>query len=77
MPNINLSLSTKQVTKATQIASTLGINRSVYIRRAIDAYNEKIEREILTQKFKEASEKCRDESLRICQEFESIDNIPE
>jgi len=77
MPNINLSLPTEQLTKATLMASTLGLNRSSYLRRAIEAYNEKIEREILAQKFKEASERCRDESLRVCREFESIDNIPE
>jgi predicted DNA-binding protein len=77
MPHINLSLPTEQLTKATQMASTLGLNRSSYLRRAIEAYNEKIEREILAQKFKEASERCRDESLRVCREFDSIDNIPE
>ena len=77
MPNINLNLSAEQLGKATRIASTIGLKRSAYLRRAIDAYNEEIEREILAQQFKEASEKCRDESLRVCREFESVDHVPE
>ena len=77
MPNINLSLPEEQFIKATQIAAVLSINRSAYLRQAIDYYIAKTEREILAQKFKEASIKCRDESLRMCKEFEVIDPIPE
>jgi len=77
MPYINLNLPEEQVAQATSLASSLGINRSVYIRRAIDNYNRQVEREILAEKFRNASEKCRAESLRVCREFERIDRIPE
>ena len=77
MPYINLNLPEQQVAQATNLASLLGINRSAYIRRAIDNYNKQVEREILAEKFKNASEKCRGESLRVCQEFERIDHVPE
>jgi len=77
MPNINLNLSEEQLSKATKIATALSLNRSAYLRHAIDHYLQKTEREILAKKFKEASVKCRNESLRICKEFEGIDHIPE
>ncbi len=77
MPNINLNLPEEQLAKATRIATMLSLNRSAYLRKAIDYYIQKTEREILAKKFKEASTRCRDESLRICKEFESIDHIPE
>lgn len=77
MPYVNLNLPEDQVAQATNLAASLGINRSVYIRRAIDHYNKQMEREILAQKFKHASEKCRTESLRVCLEFERTDHVPE
>lgn len=77
MPNINLSLPEEQLVKATKIAAMLSLNRSAYLRQAIDYYIAKTERKILAQKFKEASIKCRDESLRVCKEFEAMDHIPD
>ncbi|MDZ7291533.1 MAG: hypothetical protein ONB44_23185 [candidate division KSB1 bacterium] len=77
MPYVNLNISEDQLLKATKIASLLGLNRSAYFRKAIEHYNKRIERELLAQQFKMASEKCREESLSVCKEFDRIDNIPE
>jgi hypothetical protein len=77
MPYVNLNISEEQLTTATVMATKLRLNRSEYLRRAIDHYNRIKERELLAQKFKEASEKCRDESLRVCQEFDNIDHVPQ
>jgi hypothetical protein len=52
MPRINLSLSEEQLTKATRMATLLRVNRSTYLRQAIDHFNKETEREILAQKFK-------------------------
>ncbi len=77
MPYINLNITQEQLSKATHIARQLRVNRSAYLREAIDHYIGKTERELLAEQFKKASEKCREESLRVCHEFENIDEIAE
>ncbi len=75
MPYVNLNLPEDQLFKATELSKRLQLNRSAYFRAAIEYYILKTERELLAEQIKQASEKCRDESIAVCQEFESFDQI--
>ena len=77
MSYVNLNIPHEQLLKVTRLAEKLKLNRSAYIRKAINHYIRKTERELLAEQFKHASEKCRDESIVVCREFENVDNIPE
>ena len=77
MSYVNLNMPDDQLARVTRLANKLKLNRSAYIREAINYYIDKTERELLAEQFKHASEKCRVESLAACREFENVDNIPE
>ena len=77
MSYINLNIPEHLLRKATNLAKAFKVNRSVYLRNAIDDYVKRTERELLAKQLKSASAKCRDESLAVCQEFENIDQVPE
>ena len=72
MPSIHLQLGDEQDAKTRELARRLSLNRSAYIRRAVDRFNAQVERELLAEQFRSASEKCRKESLAVCHEFESL-----
>lgn len=74
MPAIHLQLEEHQDAKTRELAQKLNLNRSAYIRRAVDEFNARVERELLAEQFKIASQNCRQESLQVCQEFEAIDD---
>jgi hypothetical protein len=74
MPSIHLKLEEHQDNKIRMFAKKLNLNRSMYIRRAVDEFNTRIERELLAEQFKIASQKCRQESLLVCREFEAIED---
>lgn len=77
MAQVNLNIPEEKLKKVTELAKQLNLNRSAYLRQAIDYYMQKTERELLAKQFSEASKKCRDESLSVCREFENIDHVPE
>lgn len=77
MPNVNLNIPEEQFVKLNRLVQKLKLNRSVYIREAINHYLKKTERELLAEQFKKASHRCRDESLSVCREFENVDKVPE
>lgn len=76
MSSIHLKLDPGQDIKTRELARKLRLNRSAYIRRALDEFNARVERELLAKQFRAASEKCRDESLQVCREFEVLDDTP-
>lgn len=76
MPAIHLQLDEQQDIKTRELAQKLNLNRSAYIRRAVDAFNARIERELLAEQFKIASQKCHQENLLVCREFEAIEDAP-
>ena len=76
MPSIHLHMEDHLDTRTRELARKLHLNRSAYIRRAVDEFNARVERELLAQQFKTASEKCRQESLRVCNEFEALQDTP-
>ena len=77
MPNVNLNISEEQFVKLNHLVQKLKLNRSAYIREAINHYLKKTELELLAEQFKKASRKCRDDSINVCREFENIYYIPE
>ena len=76
MPSIHLQLPDYQDEKAKELAKKLNLNRSAYIRRAVEEFNVRMERELLAKQFRAASEKCREESLQVCREFEALQDGP-
>jgi len=74
MPYVNLNLPDEMLEKATKYAKKLHLKRSAFLRKAIDRHIAQTERELLADQFRKASEKCRDESLAICREFEAIED---
>ena len=76
MPSIHLQLDEQQDAKTRELAQRLNINRSAYIRRALEEYNAQIERVLLAEKIRKASHQCREESLRVCHEFEALEDEP-
>jgi predicted transcriptional regulator len=77
MPSIHLQLEEQLDTKTRELAQKLHLNRSAYIRKAVDEFNTRVERELLSEQFRAASKKCRQESLRVCHEFEAVlDSLP-
>ena len=75
MPSIHLQLEDHQDAKTRELALKLHLNRSAYIRRAVDEFNARVERELLAEQFKAASEKCSRESLVVCSEFEGLQDV--
>ena len=76
MPSIHLQLPDHQAAKTRELAKKLSLNRSAYIRRAVEEFNVQVERELLAEQFRAASEKCREESLQVCREFEALQGGP-
>ena len=72
VPSIHLQLEDRQDAKIRELARKLHLNRSAYIRRAVNEFNGRIERELLAEQFKAASEKCGQESVLVCREFEAL-----
>lgn len=77
MAQINVKLNDEQSERTTRLARELCMKRAAYIRKALDYFNEKTERELLAERFQRASAKCRRESLKVCREFERIAELPE
>ena len=76
MPSIHLQLPDHQDAEARELAKKLNLNRSAYIRRAVEEFNVQVERKLLAEQFRAASEKCREESLQVCHEFEALQGGP-
>ena len=77
MPSIHLQLAQQLDTKTRELAKKLNLNRSAYIRNALDEYNSRMERELLASQFEKASLKCREESMQVCGEFEALEDESE
>lgn len=76
MPSIHLQLEPEQDARTRALARHLELSRSAYIRRAVDEFNARIERQLLADRFRTASQRCRAESLQVCREFEALDDLP-
>jgi hypothetical protein len=73
MGSISLKLSDDTLKTSVYCAKVLQISRAEFIRRAIDKMNREIMAEIRAERLAQASEKVREESMRINAEFDVIE----
>ena len=76
MPSIHLHLQPEQDARTRELARQLELSRSAYVRRAVDEFNARVERQLLADRFRKVSQQCREESLQVCREFEALDDLP-
>ena len=43
----------------------------------LDEFSERVERDLLADQFRKASERCRRESIEVCREFEALEEQSE
>ncbi len=77
MKAISLKLPDEVVSRSAEYAETLSISRAEYIRRAIEHMNKEIEDVLRANRIKKASQKVREESMRINAEFDAIEEDPD
>ncbi len=73
MKAISLKLPDEIVSRSEEYAETLSISRAEYIRRAIEHMNKEIGDVLRADRIKKASQKVREESMRINAEFDAIE----
>ncbi len=71
---ISLKLDLDLLEETEELAKAGGTSRNKYINMAIKSYNKKRRREEMKRLLKIASEKCRDESMQVLNEFERLED---
>jgi len=73
---ISIKLPEELLAASTRVAEALGLTRTEYIRRAIEAANRQVERQRLAERLAAVSRRVRGESMRVNAEFAGIDRDP-
>jgi hypothetical protein len=73
MSSISLKLSDDILKTSVYCANVLRISRAEFIRRAVDRMNRETMAQIRAKKLARASEKVREESMRVNAEFDAIE----
>jgi hypothetical protein len=73
MSSISLKLSDDILKTSVYCAKVLRISRAEFIRRAVDRMNRETMAQIRAKKLARASEKVREESMRLNAEFDAIE----
>ena len=74
MSSITLRLPDNVINQMSIKSKQLNISRSEYIRRSIENMNELLEKEVLRSQLLHASQRVRQESMVVNQEFSEIEN---
>lgn len=74
MPVISIRLPEKLLHQLDQMAKLLHIQRTEYIRKAIEHMNTEIDKNARKEKLVQASLRVREESMRINKEFSDIEH---
>ena len=77
MKAVSIKLPDELVAKSKEYADTLSISRAEYFRKAIENMNKEIGDILRTNRIKKASQKVREESMRINAEFAAIEKDPD
>jgi len=77
MGSISIRLRDELLQEAENKARALHVPRVEYIRLAIVAMNEKVERELRRKRIMEASKRVRRESMKVNAEFSAIEGPPD
>ena len=74
MKNLSLKMDDSTFDETTKILSKIKKNRNRYINEAVEFYNLAQNRRILANQLQNESRLVRTESLKILEEFESLEN---
>lgn len=74
MKNLSLKMDDTVFQETEAILTKVGKNRNRYINEAVQFYNILQKRKLLARQLKKESKFVRDESMRILEEFESLEN---
>jgi retron-type reverse transcriptase len=74
MKNLSLKMDDTIFEETEKILSKINKNRNRYINEAIEFYNLLQKRRILTRQLQKESKLVRNESMKILEEFESLEN---
>lgn len=77
MAMISIRLKDDILEELNEHSRKLQIPRAEYIRQAVIAMNEKVDRELRKERMVEASRRVREESMRINAEFDAIEDAPD
>lgn len=77
MGSISIRLRDNLLQEAEDKARSLHMQRTEYIRLAIIAMNEKVERDLRRKQIMEASHRVRQESMNVNAEFSAIEDAPD
>ena len=77
MKAISLKLPDELVNASEECAETLRVSRAEYIRKAIERMNKETRAAFRTERIKHASQKVREESMRVNAEFDAIEEVPD
>ena len=74
MKNLSLKMDDSIFEETEKILFKVNKNRNRYINEAVQFYNLLQKRRILSKQLKDESKLVRDESMKILEEFESLEN---
>jgi len=74
---ISLKLPDGLVSTSEECAETLRVSRAEYIRKAIERMNKETQDVFRADRIKQASQKVREESMRVNAEFDAIEEDPD
>ena len=74
MPTISIRIKDEDLKELNEHSRKLHIPRAEYVRQAVIAMNEKVDKEFRKERIQEASKQVREESMRINAEFDAIDD---
>ena len=74
MRNLSLKMDDAVFHETEAILTKVGKNRNRYINEAVQFYNIVQKRKLLARQLKKESKFVREESMRILEEFESLEN---
>jgi len=77
MATISIRLKDDILEEIDERSRKLHMPRAEYIRQAVIAMNEKVDREFRKERMKEASRRVREESMCINAEFDAIEDAPD
>ena len=73
----SLKLPDELVNSSEECAESLSVSRAEYIRRAIEHMNKETQAAFRAERIKQASQKVREESMRVNAEFDAIEEAPD
>ena len=77
MATISIRFKDEEITELNEHSRNLHIPRAEYVRQAVAAMNNRVDKELQRKRIMEASRRVREESMRVNTEFDAIENAPD